>query len=227
MVGQAARAVAGLPERGGRRTLAGPRETTRTKRKPHHRLSWQLADGGLEARVTKPNTSAQRGQDPVRFTQVPDAVHGLVESPREYQLVALLISYRWYPSSPIIPSVRTLAGTLKCSERTVRRTVAGLEARGLVQRVERRSYDDRQMSNEYVLCNELLALVTAVEAQRDQDGRATWQGRRSRPSSERYSRKNTNRTRASQGQLPGLDNPERYRRDPYAKHVQWGSAGAD
>lgn len=116
-------------------------------------------------------------QDP--YTQIHDRLHDLADSPREFQLMALLLSYRWFPTSPIIPSVETLAGRLKCSPRTVRRTVANLEDRGLLQREERRALDTRQMSNEYVLCGELLALVTALEVGRDQGQDQLWQGRRS------------------------------------------------
>lgn len=104
------------------------------------------------------------------YTNQPNIVHDLADTPREYQLISLLISYRWFSTSPIIPSVSTLAGRMKCSERTVRRTVAALEARGLLYRVERRAEDSRQMSNEYVLCGELLAAVTAVEASTGRGG---------------------------------------------------------
>lgn len=35
------------------------------------------------------------------YTHQPNIVHTLVESPREYQLVSLLLSYRWFSTSPI------------------------------------------------------------------------------------------------------------------------------
>lgn len=128
------------------------------------------------------------------YTNQPNSVHSLVESPREYQLVSLLLSYRWFPTSPIIPSVTTLARDMKCSGRTVRRTVAALEARGLLARIERRAEDNRQMSNEYLLCGALLAAVSTVEASTDRGGghdrRTSW----SAASGKSDQRKQSNRT---------------------------------
>lgn len=134
-----------------------------------------------------------------RFTAVPNVLHELVTSPREYQLVALLLSYRWYSTSPIIPSTATLADRLGCSRRTVRRTVAALEARGLVARVARRADDDRQMSNLYVLCGELASAVAAIEAGRDQGGGQAQPATRSAAPGKRYSGNQTNRTRQNTG----------------------------
>lgn len=128
------------------------------------------------------------------YTSQPNVVHSLVDSPREYQLVSLLISYRWFSTSPIIPSVRTLADTMKCSERTVRRTVAALEERGLLKRIARHAEDTRQMSNEYVLCGGLLAAVSAVEAGTGRGGgherRPSWSASAGKPDQRNY----TNRT---------------------------------
>jgi DNA-binding transcriptional MocR family regulator len=135
------------------------------------------------------------------YTSQPNAVHALVDTPREYQLVSLLISYRWFSTSPIIPSVRTLADTMKCSERTVRRTVAALVARGLLYRVERRAEDSRQMSNEYVLCGELLAAVTAVEASTGRGGgherRPTLSAATGKPNQRKYANRSSTRERQS------------------------------
>lgn len=128
------------------------------------------------------------------YTQIPNVLHDLVASPREYQLVALLLSYRWFPDSPIIPSTATLADRLGCSQRTVRRTVAALEARGLLARVARHAEDQRQLSNLYVLCGALLAAVTAVEAGRVQGGGHARSASRSGATSKTYSRNQTNRT---------------------------------
>ncbi|HVQ45145.1 MAG TPA: hypothetical protein VMT30_09400 [Candidatus Saccharimonadia bacterium] len=133
-----------------------------------------------------------------RYTQIPNGVHELVENARELQLVVHLLSFRWYPSSPIIPSVKTLAKAMKCSARTVRRTAERIESRGLLQRQERLAWDKRQMSNEYILCGALLALVTAVEASRDQEARPEWQGRRSNAAGKENSRNQTNRTRRNE-----------------------------
>lgn len=124
-----------------------------------------------------------------RYTKVPNVLHALVASPREYQLVALLLSYRWFPSSPIIPSTKTLGETMGCSQRTIRRTVAALEHRGYIRREERRAQDNRQMSNQYILTGALLAAVTACDAADVQGERQPWQGRRTRVASERYSGK--------------------------------------
>lgn len=99
-----------------------------------------------------------------RFTQLPDGLHQLVTSPREFQLIALLLSYRWSPDAQVFPSVRTLAERLNCSERTVQRTCASLEARGLLVREYRyRDESERdQTSNGYHLAGALLALVGIV-----------------------------------------------------------------
>jgi DNA-binding transcriptional MocR family regulator len=97
-----------------------------------------------------------------RFSQIPDGLHQLVASPREFQLVALLLSYRWTADAVIYPSVRTLAERLNCSERTVQRTCAALEARGLLVREYRHREDEGQTSNRYHLAGALLALVSVV-----------------------------------------------------------------
>lgn len=103
-----------------------------------------------------------------RFVAVPAALHDLVVSPREYQLVALLLGYRWSADSLIYPSVRTLAARLGCSERTVQRTCAALEARGLLVREARYRDDSGQQSNCYHLAGALLALVSvSVDARRE------------------------------------------------------------
>lgn len=144
--------------------------------------------------MSQPNTSAQRVQDG-RWTAIPNELHDLAETPREFQLMAALLSFRWYPTSPIIPSVETLASMLACSRRTVRRTVAALEARGYIRRIERRAADDRQLSNDYALCGPLLALVTTIEAARVRDVGQQWQGRRSPWPTKRDSGKQTPSTR--------------------------------
>lgn len=137
-------------------------------------------------------------------------MHSLVESPREYQLVSLLLSYRWYSTSPIIPSVERLAREMKCSGRTIRRTVAALEARGLLYRVERRAEDKRQMSNEYVLCGELLAAVTAVEASTGRGGghdrRPSWSAAAGKSGQRKQSNRRTTTERLAYSQ----NNPSAY-----------------
>jgi DNA-binding transcriptional MocR family regulator len=118
----------------------------------------------------------------------------LAESPREHQLMVALLMFRWHPHSPIIPSVDQLRRIMKCSDRTVRRTAEKMEARGLLRREARHAHDRRQMSNRYVLCGAFLSLVTAIEANRDQEQSSTWQGRRTRTSGERYEPNQKNRT---------------------------------
>jgi DNA-binding transcriptional MocR family regulator len=133
-----------------------------------------------------------------RWTSIPNALHALADTPREFQVMAALLSYRWYATSPIIPSVDTLAVQVGCSRRTIRRTVAALEARGLIRREERRASDTRQMSNAYVLCGALLAFVTRIEASRVQEDSQPWQGRRSSVTDKGNERKEPKQTRASQ-----------------------------
>ena len=170
--------------------------------------------------LTRP-PGARQYPEATGFTSIPNVVHALVESPREFQLVALLISYRWYPTSPIIPSVRTLADRLGCSQRTVRRTAAALEARGLLRRVERIADDQRQMSNEYVLCGPLLTAVAEVEAGRDQGQRQRWPGGRSRETVEVHPGKQHKTNRRNEGgyHRPSLD-PESYLKGPLGKYVR-------
>ena len=134
---------------------------------------------------TRPGIAMQEA----RYTRVPNVLHALVASSREYQLVALLLSYRWYPDSPIIPSTGTLAAAMGCSQRTVRRTVAAIEARGYIRREERRAPDRRQMSNLYVLCGVLLEAVTALDAPPGREERQAWPGRRTALLTERETRK--------------------------------------
>ena len=137
-----------------------------------------------------------------RFTPIPTVLHDIVESPREFQLVSLLLSYRWYPTSPIIPSVETLRKQLGCSARTVRRTVAALEHRGLLRREYRHADDNRQMSNSFVLCGELLAAVTAVEASTGRGGGHERRPTLSAAAGKPNQRNQTNRNRRSERQLP-------------------------
>jgi hypothetical protein len=148
--------------------------------------------------------SSDRQYQGDRWTKVPNALHALVDTPREFQVVAALLSYRWKPSSPIIPSVDTLARQVNCSRRTIRRTIAALEARGLLRREERRADDSRQMSNRYVLCGALLVFVTRIEAARVQEERQPWQGRRSPVAGKRNPSNETYRTGGIQ---PGYGRP--------------------
>ncbi len=153
--------------------------------------------------------SATALQDPglTGFTSIPNVVHALVRSPREYQLVAALLSFRWYSSSPIIPSVKRLADMLDCGERTVRRTAASLEARGLIRRVERRAADTRQMSNLYEICGALLTAVAEIETGRARERRQAWPGRRSNVADKETQGNQTKRNQRSEGRYTP---PDRY-----------------
>lgn len=156
-----------------------------------------------------------------RYTKVPNVLHLLAEAPREFQLVAALLSYRWTPASPIIPSVDTLARQLGCSHRTIRRTVARLETRGLLQRVARHvQAERRQVSNEYRLCGALLACVTRMDVQRVQGGGHAGDAGRSLLAGERFQRNQTQKTTKSQ---PGSGAPggtERYTGGALARYVR-------
>jgi DNA-binding transcriptional MocR family regulator len=130
------------------------------------------------------------------YTQIPLIVHELAETSREYELMAALISFRWHPWSPIIPSVETLRGMLRCSARTIRRTAARLEARGYILREERRAGDNRQLSNVYHLCGPLLAAVTRIEDDRVQEdgqsrpgGRSNVAGKPEKPNENKRTRR--------------------------------------
>jgi DNA-binding transcriptional MocR family regulator len=149
-----------------------------------------------------------------RYTSIPNALHALADTPREFQVMAALLSYRWYSTSPIIPSVDTLAVQVGCSHRTIRRTIAALEARGLVRREERRASNTRQLSNAYVLCGALLTFVTRIEASRVQEDGQPWQGRRSTVAGKPNEPNQTNRMKASQPRGRPAQSVEDYFRDP-------------
>lgn len=99
-----------------------------------------------------------------RYTKVPDAILSDL-TPREHQLVHLLLSYRWYEDSPIYPYVGTMATRLGCSKRTIQRTLRSLEAKDyliVAARYRDLSEDDEhhgQTSNLYAPGPRLLALL--------------------------------------------------------------------
>jgi DNA-binding transcriptional MocR family regulator len=86
---------------------------------------------------------------PDRFTQLPDSLLDVL-TPREHQVVHLLLSHRWTDDSLIYPSVRTMARRLRCSDRTIQRTIRGLEQRGYLVVVPQFRADTGQQSNLYV-----------------------------------------------------------------------------
>jgi DNA-binding transcriptional MocR family regulator len=93
--------------------------------------------------------SIQGAQPHCPYTRIPDALISEL-TPREHQLVHALLSYRWTPDSAIYPSVRTLATRLRCTDRTIQRTLRSLERQGYLVTVARyREGDHGQTSNLY------------------------------------------------------------------------------
>jgi DNA-binding transcriptional MocR family regulator len=94
-----------------------------------------------------------------RYTKLPDALLSEL-TPREHQLVHALLSYRWTDDSAIYPSVRTLATRLRCTDRTIQRTLRSLERQGYLVTVARyREGDHGQTSNRYAPGPMLLPLL--------------------------------------------------------------------
>ena len=114
-------------------------------------------------RVRQPNTSAQRAQQPgspdLHYVAITNALIDYDLTPRQFQLVVTLLSYRWFASSPIIPSVKTLAGRLRCSVRTVQYALRGLERKRLIERQHTFRPDGGQMSNVYLIGPALAPLL--------------------------------------------------------------------
>lgn len=98
--------------------------------------------------------------DPQRYTRLPDALISEL-TPREHQLVHALLSYRWTDDSAIYPSVRTLATRLRCTDRTIQRTLRSLERQGYLVTVARyrTEGDHGQTSNLYAPGPMLLPLL--------------------------------------------------------------------
>lgn len=105
--------------------------------------------------MRQPNTSAQRVQDArptdLHYTRVTNALIDFDLTPRQFKLVVTLLSYKWWPSSPIIPSVKTLAGRMRCSVRTVQYAMRGLVSKRLIEVQYTFRPDGGQMSNVYVI----------------------------------------------------------------------------
>ena len=83
-----------------------------------------------------------------RFTQLPDTLIDVL-TPREHQVIHLLLSYRWTDDGAIYPSVPTMARRLDCSDRTIQRTIRQLEQRGYILVIAQRRADRSQQSNLY------------------------------------------------------------------------------
>jgi DNA-binding transcriptional MocR family regulator len=140
-------------------------------------------------------------QEPdTRFIQIP---RGLIRmtSPREYQLIAALLAYRWTPESKIFPSVKTLAAEMGCTPRTVQRTVAALEARGWLVREYQYRPDGSQRSSTYHLAGELLSMMTDSVDARASEPRQTPLTRGAGRT--RYPERQTPKTGRERGHGPG------------------------
>jgi DNA-binding transcriptional MocR family regulator len=108
--------------------------------------------------------SAAAWQD--RYTRLPDALLDVL-TPREHQVIHLLLSYRWTDDALIYPSIRTMAARLRCSDRTIQRTIRQLEARGYLVVVPRFRADTGQQSNLYQPGPLLLPLLPPLGSDRD------------------------------------------------------------
>lgn len=140
-----------------------------------------------------------------RYTRLPDQLLADL-TPREHQLVHLLLSYRWTEDALIYPRIGTLAARLRCSERTIQRTLRELERRGYLIIDAQYRDDQGQTSNLYRPGPLLVALLppagaTAVTRRRDDHHPPV-----TRRPAERYSGNENTRTRR----------PERPDRDYFA-----------
>jgi DNA-binding transcriptional MocR family regulator len=109
-----------------------------------------------------------------RYTKLPDALLSEL-TPREHQLVHALLSYRWTDDSAIYPSVRTLATRLRCTDRTIQRTLRSLERQGYLVTVARyREGDHGQTSNRYAPGPMLLPLLPPADTVRRRPRRHAW-----------------------------------------------------
>jgi DNA-binding transcriptional MocR family regulator len=116
------------------------------------------AEGYVMTRLTRP-PGVRQAPWGTGFTSIPNRIKDLGLSPREEQLVVRLLSYRWYRDSEIRPSVKALARSMSCSPRTVQRTIARLERRGLLVIDERFSSVAGQLPNVYRPSGALAAIL--------------------------------------------------------------------
>lgn len=129
-----------------------------------------------------------------RFTQLPDALISEL-TPREHQLVHALLSYRWADDALIFPSVRTLADQMRCSDRTIQRTLHQLAERGWII-IEARYRDDQGQTSNLYRPGPLLAPLLSPSGRHDDARQAPlWHPPVTRRADERYSGNQTNRTR--------------------------------
>jgi hypothetical protein len=158
-----------------------------------------------------------------RYTKLPDALLSVL-SPREHQLVHLLLSYRWKPDSPIYPFVGSMAKRLGWSVRTVQRTLRRLEAKGyLVTTPDFRATDKGQTANRYAPGPLLLPLLAPVDvdpgAPADQPGRPPVTA----PTHKRKEQKQTTKDRKGTG-LKGYQDRRCRRCQGHGRHCDRCSA---
>lgn len=96
------------------------------------------------------------------WTPITDALIDFDLTPRQFQLAVTLLSYRWRSTSPIIPSVKTLAGRMRCSVRTVQYALRGLVRKQMIEVQYTFRPDGGQMSNAYVIGSALAPLIAPV-----------------------------------------------------------------
>ncbi len=113
----------------------------------------------LQQRAAACNTPGAQG-----WTAIPNLIRSLGLSPREEQLVNRLLEFRRDGRAPW-PSIKTLAERMHCSERTVQRTIASVEAQGLLVVEYRYRADGSQQSSIYHLA---AVLTPARDAPRHQ-----------------------------------------------------------
>lgn len=136
-----------------------------------------------------------------RYTKLPDAVIDVL-TPREHQVLHLLLSHRWTDDGLIYPSVTTMAQRLRCSDRTIQRTIRQLEARGYIVVEAQHRVDKSQQSNLYRPGPMLLPLLPPLG-----DGSGAGQANDRHPpvtrvSGKRDSGNQQNRTRSRQSAIP-------------------------
>lgn len=81
-----------------------------------------------------------------RYTKMPDDVLSVL-TPRDHQVLHLLLSYRWFSDSTIRPYVGTMAERLGVCKRTVQRSLRRLELGGYLVTVAR--YRDESEDGEH------------------------------------------------------------------------------
>lgn len=98
----------------------------------------------------------------LHYVNITNALIDFDLTPRQFQLIVTLLSYRWWSTSPIIPSVKTLAGRMRCKPRTVQYAMKGLIAKGLIEVQYCYRPDGGQMSNLYQIGPALRPLLAPV-----------------------------------------------------------------